>query len=149
MLSLADERPEILRPGLVTRKEIEAVIGPVALRTDALDTGILPSPGMMTQHYAPRAPLSVEPVPASAAEVLCRAGEHVGLLLRLLPAPANAGTRCEVMHLPADVGGYAAGLYAALHALDDAGVTRILVEALPASAEWLAVRDRLRRAAGA
>jgi L-threonylcarbamoyladenylate synthase len=49
--------------------------------------------------------------------------------------------------LPADPAGYAAGLYAALHLLDGAGVDRIIVAQPPDAPEWLAVRDRLRRAA--
>jgi L-threonylcarbamoyladenylate synthase len=52
-----------------------------------------------------------------------------------------------VVALPADPEGYAAGLYAALHALDGAGLDRIVVASPPDAEEWLAVRDRLRRAA--
>jgi L-threonylcarbamoyladenylate synthase len=54
----------------------------------------------------------------------------------------------NVLHagLPADPAGYAAGLYATLHALDAAGVDRIVVASPPDGDEWLAVRDRLRRA---
>jgi len=42
---------------------------------------------------------------------------------------------------------YGADLYAALHRLDDAGVGTIIVRNPPATEEWLAVRDRLTRAA--
>jgi L-threonylcarbamoyladenylate synthase len=49
--------------------------------------------------------------------------------------------------LPADAAGYSAGLYAALHQLDAAGLDRIVVETPPEGDEWLAVHDRLRRAA--
>ena len=42
---------------------------------------------------------------------------------------------------------YAAQLYAALHTLDDLGIERIVVDLPPDTEEWLAVRDRLRRAA--
>ena len=48
-----------------------------------------------------------------------------------------------------DAAGYAAHLYAALHAVDEAGVDRIVVDLPPDTEEWLAVRDRLRRAAHA
>ena len=51
--------------------------------------------------------------------------------------------------MPADPAGYAAQLYAALYALDDAGLDRIVVDLPPDAEEWLAVRDRLRRAAHA
>ena len=49
--------------------------------------------------------------------------------------------------LPADPVSYSAQLYAALHRLDAAGLDRIVVQAPPASDDWLAVHDRLRRAA--
>jgi L-threonylcarbamoyladenylate synthase len=49
--------------------------------------------------------------------------------------------------LSADPREYAADLYAALHRLDDAGVATILVQEPPQSEDWLAVRDRLSRAA--
>ena len=52
-----------------------------------------------------------------------------------------------VVRLPRDPAGYAAGLYAALHALDAAGLTRVVVTLPPDTPEWLAVLDRLRRAA--
>ena len=52
-----------------------------------------------------------------------------------------------VERLPADPQLYAAQLYAALHRLDNAGVERIVVDRPPDSDAWLAVHDRLRRAA--
>jgi L-threonylcarbamoyladenylate synthase len=51
--------------------------------------------------------------------------------------------------LSADPREYAADLYAALHRLDDSGVATIVVREPPATEDWLAVRDRLRRAAAA
>ena len=52
----------------------------------------------------------------------------------------------ETIVLPRDPAAYAAGLYAALHELDDRGVDAIYVEAVPEGAAWAGVRDRLRRA---
>ena len=49
--------------------------------------------------------------------------------------------------LPADPGGFAAGLYAALHRLEDEGCAAIVIAAAPEGDAWAAVRDRLRRAA--
>jgi len=49
--------------------------------------------------------------------------------------------------MPADPAGYAARLYTTLHALDEAGVDRIVVDLPPDAEEWLAVRDRVGRAA--
>jgi L-threonylcarbamoyladenylate synthase len=49
--------------------------------------------------------------------------------------------------MPRDAAEYARLLYATLHALDDAGCEVVLVEAVPDTAAWEGVRDRLRRAA--
>ena len=48
--------------------------------------------------------------------------------------------------LPDEPEGYAAGLYAALHRLEDAGCDAIVIAAAPEGRAWAAVRDRLRRA---
>jgi L-threonylcarbamoyladenylate synthase len=48
---------------------------------------------------------------------------------------------------PADPEAYARALYADLHELDRRGAAAILVEAVPETEPWLAVRDRLSRAA--
>jgi L-threonylcarbamoyladenylate synthase len=48
---------------------------------------------------------------------------------------------------PADAAGYAHDLYANLRQLDAAGCDLMLVEQPPAHAAWVAVRDRLARAA--
>ena len=50
------------------------------------------------------------------------------------------------MRMPREPQAYAQRLYAALRELDAAGCERILVESPPETAEWDAVRDRLRRA---
>jgi L-threonylcarbamoyladenylate synthase len=52
----------------------------------------------------------------------------------------------RVVSLPDDANAYGHALFATLHALDDAGVTLIAVEAPPADEAWLAVADRLTRA---
>ena len=49
--------------------------------------------------------------------------------------------------MPADAAAYAAALYGLLHQLDEEGWDWIAVEAPPSDGEWLAVSDRLRRAA--
>jgi L-threonylcarbamoyladenylate synthase len=53
----------------------------------------------------------------------------------------------RIVMLPDEPEGYARRLYAALHELDAAGAAAIVVEAVPETAAWDAIRDRLRRAA--
>jgi L-threonylcarbamoyladenylate synthase len=56
VLSLAGPKPILLRPGGISRIELEAIIGPVALAQE-IKTGPHPAPGMHPRHYSPRTPL--------------------------------------------------------------------------------------------
>src|SRR5581483_10612849 len=59
VLDLTGDPPRLLRPGLVSPAELEAVIGPIRTAEPAPTGGDrpLPSPGMLSRHYAPRTPL--------------------------------------------------------------------------------------------
>ena len=100
---------------------------------------------MLARHYAPRTPLElIETRDAEHVRRLAEEGLRVAWLVR--------GEREEVpgvriIRMPAEAAGYAATLYTTLHALDDEGFDRIVVEAPPEEPAWLAIRDRLRRAA--
>jgi L-threonylcarbamoyladenylate synthase len=112
-------------------------VGPVALPSaDVCDGAARSSPGMSPRHYAPRAAVVLG---SSAADRPL--AEPVGTLRY----EGSDGRFREV--LSADPREYAADLYAALHRLDDAGVATILVQEPPDTEDWLAIRDRLRRAA--
>ncbi len=146
VLDLTSDPPRLLRPGLVSPAEIEAIVGPIVrpMRKEAAPENPLPSPGMLSRHYAPRTPLELaQDDGAARVEELRRAGLCVGWLT--FGEREIAGV--TVVTLPCDPDGYAARLYAELHALDGAGLDRIIVARPPDTEEWLAVRDRLRRAA--
>ncbi|HBI45510.1 MAG TPA: threonylcarbamoyl-AMP synthase [Planctomycetales bacterium] len=135
--------PRLLRPGLIGQAELEAVVGRISRHAAHTVGDALQSPGMLPRHYAPRTPLECsEDGRMRVAELLCM-GARIGWLTWNESA-AVAGL--VVQRMPADPAGYAAHLYAALHALDDAGVDRIIVDLPPDAEAWLAVRDRLSRA---
>jgi L-threonylcarbamoyladenylate synthase len=136
--------PRLLRPGLITVAELEAVVGPLAGPCLAADQPAR-SPGQMARHYAPRTPLELSATPATRVAELSSRGQRVGWLD--WSCPTNPPSSALVVVLPADPSGYAAGLYLALHRFDDASLDRIVVARVPAGPEWLAVRDRLDRAA--
>ncbi|WP_305789542.1 L-threonylcarbamoyladenylate synthase [Symbioplanes lichenis] len=124
--------PRLLRPGALPLRDIRDVTGKLQLPDDVADGSARPSPGMSKRHYAPRARLVLTP--------------------EISDVPDNAGVLTYVDRpgaevLSADPREYAADLYAALHRLDDRGVATIIVQAPPETEEWLAVRDRLSRAA--
>lgn len=147
VLDLSGPMPVLLRPGMISRAELEREIGPVGTPgREPPREGPRPSPGMLERHYAPRAPLRLVPGAQDAVE-LARAvharGERVGAVTWGDPLPDAD----DVIRLPPEPEGYARGLYGALHRLDELGVALILAVAPPADARWDAVRDRLRRAA--
>ena len=148
VLSLAENVPRLLRPGLILPEEIEAVIGPIARPEPITQTpdSFLPSPGMMAKHYAPKAPLILANGDGAkeTAEAL-EQGLRVGwLTFDSTPEAENL----ILVKMPTTAPEYAARLYAELHALDDAGAERIIAAHLPSGDCWLALRDRLGRASG-
>ena len=70
-------------------------------------------------------------------------GGPVAVLARRAAPEGFAGPWLQLPDVPE---AYGRERYAALRRLDAAGCRRILVESVPASAPWLAIRDRLRRA---
>lgn len=129
--------PRLLRPGLVSLTELEAIVGAVALGPN--DHAVSRSPGLMERHYAPRTPLILGD--ADVARELVASGRRVAWVTRPGRADVSGATRHE---LPGDEAGYAAELYAALHELDAIGLDAIVVDPPPET--WHAIRDRLQRA---
>ena len=130
VVDVSSHPPRILRPGGISRGDIQAALGrplgqmaPNALRK---------SPGMYDRHYAPKA--TVEVVESLGAK-------DTGLVF------GEPKTEKQI-RMPENPGGYAAALYAAMHRLDQAGPKRILIQRPPDGPEWEVVHDRLRRAAG-
>lgn len=136
VLSLAGARAVLLRPGGVSRDEIERLVGPVASAGRLEDAH--PSPGLHPRHYSPATRLLLvepgAPLPAGPGAMLWLTAE---------PPPVP-----RAIHMPDDPGEYAARLYALLHDLDREGFAWIAVERPPATPPWAAVLDRLTRAAG-
>jgi L-threonylcarbamoyladenylate synthase len=150
VLDVTASPPRLLRPGLVTPAAIESVVGLITqtVREGGEADKPLPSPGMLARHYAPRAVLECAEDGGERVEALCRAGRRVGwLAFAVDPGKERPGLTTVLM--PREPAAYAARLYAVLHALDDAGVERVVADLPPDAQEWLAVRDRLRRASAA
>jgi L-threonylcarbamoyladenylate synthase len=148
VLDLTVSPPCVLRPGLVGPHELETVIGPFELQLAQTQTAdlVARSPGQQLRHYAPRAPLECcELDGIQRAQALCQQGLRVGwLTLSVVDVPKVPGL--TVVRMPRHAEDYASRLYAELHALDEAGVDRVLVDLPPPEPQWLAVRDRLSRA---
>ena len=129
VVALLDEA-RLLRPGSVTRAEIEAVIGPLA----EAEADAKRSPGRLTRHYAPNAPVRLEVTEPGAGEAWLSFG------------PAGRGP--WNLSPTGDLREAAANLFAYLRAADRTGPTGIAVAPIPQEGLGEAINDRLKRAAG-
>jgi len=129
----------LLRPGAISRAELEAVLGAAVAAPDARAPRV---PGTLERHYAPRTELRL--VPAHALDgAIARVSGKAAVLAFSRPDERAA----RWLRMPHDPAQYARRLYAALRELDEARCACILVEEPPDEPAWAAVRDRLRRAA--
>lgn len=129
-MALLDE-PRLLRPGAVTRAQIEALIGPLS----EAEADARRSPGRLTRHYAPNLPLRLNAEDQKPGEVWLGFGPRGGAGFNLSP--------------DGDLAEAAANLFAYLRAADLAmGATGISVAPIPDTGLGEAINDRLRRAAG-
>jgi L-threonylcarbamoyladenylate synthase len=144
VVDLSGPLPVLLRPGMISRAELEAVIGPVEM-PEGLESAESPrpSPGMLDRHYAPKARLVLLDS-GGASPIVRNPADRTGALMRSAAVPPDCAA---VIALPDDPEAYARDLYGALHQLDAAGVSLILVEPPPPSPAWDGIRDRLERAA--
>ena len=124
------DRPRLLRPGAVTRAQIEALIERLA----EAEGDAKRSPGRLARHYAPNAPVRLE-----ATEV--RPGEAW-----LSFGPDGSGP--WNLSQGGDLTEAAANLFAFLRAADRTAPTAIAIAPIPAAGLGEAINDRLRRAAG-
>jgi L-threonylcarbamoyladenylate synthase len=147
IVSFVGRDPIVLRPGAIAPAQLASALGgPIALR-DA-ETAAPRVSGSLASHYAPRTRMTITAPSALRVEIAQRdeRDERVAVLARTIARPDDFDG--DWIAAPQSADAYAHALYANLRALDRTGADEILVEAPPADDErWLAVRDRLARAA--
>lgn len=129
VVALLDDA-RLLRPGAVTRAEIEAVIGPLAEAADDAKR----SPGRLARHYAPNAPVRLGVTDPAPGEAWLAFGP--------------GGTGPWNLSPTADLAEAAANLFAYLRGADRTAPTGIAVAPIPHEGLGEAINDRLKRAAG-
>ena len=119
----------LLRPGAVTRAQIEAVIGPLA----EAEADAKRSPGRLARHYSPKAPVRLNAMAPEPGEAYLAfgPGDH-----RWNLSPSG------------DLREAAARLFAYLRDADRTDPLAIAVAPIPYEGLGEAINDRLKRAAG-
>ncbi len=134
VLSLVGPSAVLLRPGMISKAQIETVIGPVRLPVYSSSVPHA-SPGMHPKHYSPRTRLLI----VDAGYLPAGRGAFLWIT-------KNAGSARDIQ-MPSDPYAYAACLYDTLHQLDSEGFDWIAVERPPSDILWAGILDRLTRAA--
>jgi L-threonylcarbamoyladenylate synthase len=144
IVDLTGDQPVLLRPGGISATQIADVLGVPVIHGQVSSTR---APGTLASHYAPITETKIIGSNELVAVVAQMAadGRRVAVFARR-PAPSEHPN--VAWHTaPSEPQAYAHMLYAALRELDALHYDRIVVEAVPDGEEWLAVRDRLQRAA--
>lgn len=122
------DQVRLLRPGAVTRTQIEAVVGPLAEAEDDAKR----SPGRLALHYAPEAPLRINAEAPREGEVFLAFGT---------PGPFSLSPTGDLREA-------AANLFRLLREADRTKPAGIAVAPIPTQGLGEAINDRLKRAAG-
>jgi L-threonylcarbamoyladenylate synthase len=132
VVSLLNGPPRLLRPGAVTREQMEALIGPLA----EAEADARRSPGRLTRHYAPSAPMRLDQLAPLGGEAYLAFG------------PAPPGPAVFNLSERGDLTEAASRLFSLLRAADALRPLAIAVAPIPQEGLGEAINDRLRRAAG-
>ncbi|WP_191566640.1 L-threonylcarbamoyladenylate synthase [Metabacillus idriensis] len=153
VLDCTQRFPVILRPGGVTKEQLEELVGKVEVDQALIDEGHTPkSPGMKYTHYAPKAPLTIidgslsffqEVIDSAKSE-----GKKVGVLATAEQAESYQADVVFICGSRRDMQSVAAGLYEVLRKFDEADVDCIYSESFTSEGVGQAVMNRLLKAAG-
>lgn len=140
IIDLSSTSPRLLRPGMISQTEIEAVIGPIESSANRESPRVS---GSLAAHYAPRTPMQMLSRQDLIQEYVHKADHDLHCEVLCLGAVPEG---LKGVSLSSEFHAYAHGLYAAMRELDDRDAHYLLIEQTPQTAEWLAVNDRLNRA---
>lgn len=154
VIQLTDDGCVILRPGAVTETMLAAVCGMVSVARAVVEpeaAGDKPlSPGMKYKHYAPNAEVILidGETEAFCAYVLENASEQDAVAAA--DDVADLFAPCHVLSTGAITSAAAEShsLFSVLRKADDLGYRRLYTKLPPAAGEYLALYNRLIRAAG-
>lgn len=127
---------QLLRLGMISEVEIARVAG----KASSLFSQPIKAPGQHHLHYSPRTRVRLF---SSRDALITSANVHCAALL----IGEGAQPACQVFQLNKNAADVAQQLYDTLHKMDALDVSELLVEAPPNAPEWLAILDRLTRAA--
>lgn len=148
IISFVHGEAVLLRPGGLSVEAIEDTLNKKILLAQPNSFKVRAS-GMLDSHYAPATPIEIHP----ADELWLRAHRLANLGYKVAVLNLSDNNKCvdsaEItsFQMPLLADEYGRELYATLHRIDHASFDRLLAEAPPVTQEWVAINDRIRRAA--
>ena len=145
--------PTILRPGGVTREQLQEVIGEVNLDQALIEDGHAPkAPGMKYTHYAPNVPLILVNGSRDFFQQLINQqqseGKRVGVLTTEEGVETLIADKVIACGSRNDLDSVAAQLFNVLRRFDEEDIDVIFSESFPQTGVGEAIMNRLRKAAG-
>jgi len=142
IVAVQGENWQLLRLGMVTEASIVGVAGCASKKLSQT----IKAPGQHVLHYSPRTPMRLF---ASRDALIASAQAHIKshAPAAALVLGSGAVPDCSCFELNKNAADVAQKLYDTLHKMDALGVKELLIEAPPNEAQWLAILDRLTRAA--
>lgn len=131
---------QMLRLGMLPEANIYALAGVPALMTKKE----IKAPGQHVLHYSPRTPMQLF---SSRADLISNANTHANARTAALLLGVGAVPNCRYFELNNNANDVAQKLYDTLHKMDAFKLDKLLIETPPNAPEWLAILDRLTRAA--
>lgn len=153
VIDCTSEIPQILRPGGVTKEQLEAVLGDVKVDPALSDADEAPkSPGMKYTHYAPDAPLFLVNGEKEFIQQLISEKRREGLTVGVLTTEENKHFYdCDVIEVCGERNNLptvATALYDTLRRFNKSGIDVIFSETFPNEGVGHAIMNRLLKAAG-
>ncbi|UAC50110.1 threonylcarbamoyl-AMP synthase [Bacillus aquiflavi] len=153
VVDCTENPPIILRPGGITKEQLEEVIKTVAIDQALIDKGAAPkSPGMKYRHYAPNAPFFLVEGSRSFLQQLADEKRAAGLRIGILTTEeykdeyeADVVLACGERR---NLESVASHLYETLRTFNDLQVDIIYGEVFPPIGVGQAIMNRLSKAAG-
>lgn len=153
VVDCTSEIPVILRPGGVTKEQLEEVSGPVQVDPSLKKgEGAPKSPGMKYTHYAPDAPLVLLDGSVDWIQSLIDKKRNEGLKVGILTTEENKNS-FQAEHIlvcgsRSDLSSVAHSLYDVLRSFNESNVDIIFSETFPQEGVGMAIMNRLQKAAG-
>ncbi len=135
IVDVSQDVPILLRPGAITLKQLQDVVGPVASKQN--EAGKITAPGQSPSHYAPSLPVRLKATYVRPDEALLAFGHNYPMGAK---KTLNLSTRGDLMEA-------AAHLFAMLHELDKPEYSGIAISPIPHEGIGVAINDRLQKAA--